>query len=76
MKIWTEDKLIEEGYNIRNAQIKGAELTMENCGCISLDVVVEGAGWACVLADIVSDTVIWEQKNLVAMVREWNLLPE
>ena len=44
MKIWTEDKLIEEGYNIRNAQIKGAELTMENCGCISLDVVVEGAG--------------------------------
>lgn len=21
---------------------------MENCGCISLDVVVEGAGWACV----------------------------
>jgi hypothetical protein len=34
MKIWTEEKLIEEGYNIRNAQIKGAELTMkrnENC---------------------------------------------
>lgn len=27
MKIWTEEKLIEEGYEIRNAQIKGAELT-------------------------------------------------
>lgn len=48
MKIWTEKKLIEEGYDIRNAQIKGAELTMENYGCISLDIVVEGAGWACV----------------------------
>lgn len=48
MKIWTEEKLIEEGYEIRNAQIKGAELTMEHCGCISLDVVVEGAGWGCV----------------------------
>lgn len=53
MKIWTEKKLIEEGYDIRNAQIKGAELTMENHGCISFDVVVEGAGWGCVLADIV-----------------------
>ena len=48
MKIWTEKKLIEEGYDIRNAQIKGAELTMENHGCISFDVVVEGAGWGCV----------------------------
>lgn len=48
MKIWTEEKLIEEGYNIRNAQIKGAELTMENCGCISLNIVVKGAGWGCV----------------------------
>lgn len=48
MKIWTEKKLIEEGYEIRNAQIKGAELTMENHGCISFDVVVEGAGWGCV----------------------------
>jgi hypothetical protein len=48
MKIRTEEKLIEEGYDIRNAQIEGAELTMENCGCISLDVVVEGAGWGCV----------------------------
>ena len=48
MKIWTEEKLIEEGYDIRNAQIKGAELTMENHGCISFDVVVEGAGWGCV----------------------------
>lgn len=48
MKIWTEEKLIEEGYEIRNAQIKGAELTMEHCGCISLDVVVEGAGWGCI----------------------------
>lgn len=69
-------KLIEEGYDIRNAQIKGAELTMENHGCISFDVVVEGAGWGCVLADIVSDTVIWGRKNLVAMVREWNPLLE
>lgn len=48
MKIWTEKKLIEEGYEIKNAQIKGAELTMEHCGCISLDVVVEGEGWGCV----------------------------
>lgn len=76
MKIWTEKKLIEEGYDIRNAQIKGAELTMENHGCISFDVVVEGAGWDAFLADIVSDTVIWGRKNLVAMVREWNPLLE
>jgi hypothetical protein len=48
MKIWTEKKLIEEGYDIRNAQIKGAELTMEDHGCISFNVVVEGAGWGCV----------------------------
>lgn len=47
MKSWTEGKLIEEGYEIRNAQIKGAELTMEECSCISLDIVVEGASWEC-----------------------------
>lgn len=56
MKIWTEKKLIEEGYEIRNAQIKGAELTMEHCGCISLDVVVEGEGWGCVFWRLQSRT--------------------
>lgn len=48
MRIWTEKELISEGYDIRNAQIKGAELTMENHGCISFDVSVEGACWGCI----------------------------
>lgn len=65
MKIWTEEKLIEEGYDIRNAQIKGAELTMENHGCISLNIAYRLISLLKVqvgdafLADIVSDTVIW-----------------
>ena len=46
--VYSIKEVMKKGYDIRNAQIKGAELTMENHGCISFDVVVEGAGWGCV----------------------------
>ena len=45
MRIWTEKELIEEGYYIQNAQIRSADLTMEDHGCISFNAIIEGAGW-------------------------------
>lgn len=45
MTIWNEEKLIAEGYTIRNALIKSADLdTSEYCSCL-LKLVLEGDGW-------------------------------
>ena len=48
MKKWTEDELIEAGYKIENAQITYADLSMEDHGCITLCMPLDGAGWGTV----------------------------
>lgn len=44
---WKEEKLIEAGYEIKNARITSADLDMRDNGCMTLSLVVEGAGWGC-----------------------------
>ena len=44
MKKWTYRNLIEEGYQIENAQITNVSLNMENHGCLCLDLVIEWSG--------------------------------
>lgn len=42
------DSLIAEGYKIENAQITSIDLSMEDHGCLTLSMALEGAGWGCV----------------------------
>lgn len=48
MKRWTGSSLIDEGYQIENAQITNVSLNMENHGCLCLDLVLEWSGGGCV----------------------------
>lgn len=41
------EKLIAEGYKIENAIIKSADLSMEDHGCFTLYMELDGAGWGC-----------------------------
>lgn len=45
---WTEQKLIEEGYEIHNARITHIDLSSEDHGCLSLEMALDGGGWGCV----------------------------
>ena len=47
MKKWTEDELINAGYRIENAKITKVDLSMEDHGCLTLELTVEGKGWGC-----------------------------
>lgn len=44
----TAESLTTEGYKIENAQIARADLSMEDHGCLTMSVVLEGDGWSCV----------------------------
>lgn len=44
MKHWTQKELIENGYEIENAQITNVSLNMENHGCLCLDLTLEWSG--------------------------------
>ena len=56
MKNWTASKipdsnqssLTETGYEIENAKITSANLSMADHGILTLRLVLEGAGWGCV----------------------------
>lgn len=56
MKNWTASKipdsnqssLTETGYEIENAKITSANLSMADHGVITLSLILEGAGWGCV----------------------------
>ena len=48
MKKWTYKQLIDEGYEVENAQIANVSLSMENHGCLCLDLVLEWSGCGCV----------------------------
>lgn len=47
MEKWTYKQLMETGKEIQNATIKTVSLNMENHGCLTLDIVLEGNGWGC-----------------------------
>ena len=42
------EKLIADGYKIENAGITSADLSMEDHGCLTLNMTIEGGGWVCV----------------------------
>ena len=45
MKEWTEEKLIEAGYNIENAKISFVDFSMADHGCFTLSIGLEGYRW-------------------------------
>ena len=47
MKKYTKEILEYNGYTIENAKITSVSLNMENHGCLTLDIVLEGSGWGC-----------------------------
>lgn len=44
----TVEELRADGYSIENAQITNVSLNMENHGCLTLDLTLEGGGWGVV----------------------------
>lgn len=48
MKKLSYRKLVDEGYQVENAQITNVSLNMENHGCLCLDLVLEWSGCGCV----------------------------
>jgi len=48
MKKWIKELLLKEGYKIENAKITSVDLSMEDHGCLTLRIVLEGDGWGCV----------------------------
>lgn len=47
MHKYTEKELISLGYKIENAKIKSVSLSMGDHGCLTSNILLEGAGWAC-----------------------------
>lgn len=43
----TFDELIENGYKIENAKITKVDLSMEDHGCLTMNIYLEGNGWGC-----------------------------
>ena len=41
------EQLIANGYKIENARITGAELSMEDHGCLTRSMSLDGGGWGC-----------------------------
>lgn len=48
MKKWTKELLEEVGYEIENAKITSVDLSMEDHGCLTLKMTLDGGGWGCV----------------------------
>ncbi len=44
----TFDELVAAGYFIENAEITSVSLSMEDHGCLTLDLGLKGSGWGCV----------------------------
>ncbi len=45
---WNKELLLEEGYKIENAKITFVDLSMEDHGCLTLRMGLDGSGWGCV----------------------------
>lgn len=48
MKKYTENLLVEEGYEIQNAEITSVSLSPSDYCCLSLNIGLQGASWGCV----------------------------
>lgn len=48
MKHWTQKELVENGYEIINAQITNVSLNMKDHGCLSLDLTLKWNTGGCV----------------------------
>lgn len=46
MKKYTQEQLIEAGYNIENALIESVDLSMADYGCLVLAMDLKGNGWS------------------------------
>lgn len=42
------EQLIANGYKIENARIANADLSMEDHGCLTFNMELNGGGWGCV----------------------------
>ncbi len=40
-------QLTDAGYKIENAKITSADLSMEDHGCLTFNMVLDGGGWGC-----------------------------
>lgn len=45
MKEWTEKLLESEGYKVENAKITNVDLSMQDYGCLTFKIVLDGSGW-------------------------------
>lgn len=41
------EQLIANGYKIENAKITNADLSMEDHGCLTFSMGIDGGGWGC-----------------------------
>ncbi len=41
------EQLVAAGYKIENAKITSVDLSMEDHGCLTLSMVLDGGGWGC-----------------------------
>ena len=48
MKTWTEEKLINAGYTIKNVRITDVDISMADHNCLELRIALEGNGWGAV----------------------------
>lgn len=48
MKEWTQERLEEAWYTIKNAKITKADLSMADYGCLTLDMTLEEYAWGCI----------------------------
>ena len=46
------ENLLKDGYKIENAQIKSVDLSMEDHGCLTMNMVLEGDGWGVCYGEI------------------------
>lgn len=47
MTEYTQERLIKEGYKIESALIKNVSLTMEDKGCLTSWIILDGGSWGC-----------------------------
>lgn len=48
MKKYTYEQLTEAGYTIENALVEKVDLSMEDHGCLTLAMTLQGGGWGVV----------------------------
>ena len=47
-KEWNQQSLEDAGYKLKNAKISSVDLSMEDHGCLTMRICLDGDGWGCV----------------------------